>query len=397
MAPSSSTCGFPIRRRFETPTRRGGSALPRELGSADSGRGRRHRSARLRRAVRCARRRGAAGRVVGDGRLPAGVCRAAQGATYRLVRDRTTVEGRADRRSRRRGRHCRAGMEAGGHRGAFDAATVEREMVGLFSLLPAIVDSVGVPVIATGGIADGRASPLRWRSAPAPSSRHRIPAMPRGTDSSAWAEAIGRAAPEDTVVSRAFSGRSGRSIATAYAAPRPGGGAGAGAYPVQRGLTAAMRRRGQDRRHRSHAGVGRTVGGACARGTGERARRPALGGGPGAAAMSRLAATATALRTAPQRRDDDFLRLVLNAAQVLFAADALGVHLVHVLGAGRAGGEPAALRDHLDAAERMRRCPAPSSGLLGSARRRDRHGHVLRGQRAEERLLLGRCGCVDRS
>src|SRR5689334_6410758 len=48
------------------------------------------------------------------------------------------------------------GMEAGGHRGAFDAAKAETELVGLFALLPAIVDAVKVPVVATGGIADAR-------------------------------------------------------------------------------------------------------------------------------------------------------------------------------------------------------------------------------------------------
>ncbi len=57
---------------------------------------------------------------------------------------------------------------------------------------------------------------------------------------SAWADAIGRCLPEETLVTRAFSGRAGRSIGTAYAraasapdAPEP--------YPVQRGLTQAMR------------------------------------------------------------------------------------------------------------------------------------------------------------
>ena len=48
------------------------------------------------------------------------------------------------------------GVEAGGHRGAFDAAEAERRMVGLFALLPQVVDAVSVPVIAAGGIADAR-------------------------------------------------------------------------------------------------------------------------------------------------------------------------------------------------------------------------------------------------
>src|SRR5262245_57897019 len=58
----------------------------------------------------------------------------------------------------------------------------------------------------------------------------------------AWADALVRTAPEDTLVSRVFSGRPGRSIATAYAraatapeAPAPA------SYPIQRGLTAGMR------------------------------------------------------------------------------------------------------------------------------------------------------------
>jgi nitronate monooxygenase len=45
------------------------------------------------------------------------------------------------------------GMEAGGHRASFEAASAERELVGLFSLLPAVVDAVHLPVVATGGIA----------------------------------------------------------------------------------------------------------------------------------------------------------------------------------------------------------------------------------------------------
>ena len=50
------------------------------------------------------------------------------------------------------------GMEAGGHRGAFDADKAGEALVGLFALLPAVVDAVGhrVPVVATGGIADAR-------------------------------------------------------------------------------------------------------------------------------------------------------------------------------------------------------------------------------------------------
>jgi nitronate monooxygenase len=47
------------------------------------------------------------------------------------------------------------GLEAGGHRGMFLSDDVSTQ-VGLFSLLPRIVDVVGVPVVAAGGIADAR-------------------------------------------------------------------------------------------------------------------------------------------------------------------------------------------------------------------------------------------------
>ena len=47
------------------------------------------------------------------------------------------------------------GAEAGGHRGSF-LAPVERSMIGTMALVPQIVSAVRLPVIAAGGIADGR-------------------------------------------------------------------------------------------------------------------------------------------------------------------------------------------------------------------------------------------------
>ena len=48
-----------------------------------------------------------------------------------------------------------SGFEAGGHRGSF-LRSAEDSLTGTFSLVPQIVDSVDVPVIAAGGIGDAR-------------------------------------------------------------------------------------------------------------------------------------------------------------------------------------------------------------------------------------------------
>jgi nitronate monooxygenase len=136
------------------------------------------------------------------------------------------------------------GMEAGGHRGRFDAARAEAEMVGLFALLPAVVDAVRVPVVATGGIVDARGvAAALLLGASAVQVGTGFLRCPEARIAPAWAEALGRTPPEGTLVTRAFSGRSGRGVATDYAraatiaadAPAPA------PYPVQRALTAPMR------------------------------------------------------------------------------------------------------------------------------------------------------------
>ncbi|MFL6528739.1 MAG: NAD(P)H-dependent flavin oxidoreductase [Chthoniobacterales bacterium] len=139
------------------------------------------------------------------------------------------------------------GMEAGGHRGAFDADKAERELVGLMALVPAVVDAVRVPVIATGGIADGRglAAALTLGASAAMIGTGFL-RCPEAQLHPGWAKALSETPPERTMLSRAFSGRAGRTIATGYAraaadrtAPNPA------PYPVQRGLTTAMREEAQ--------------------------------------------------------------------------------------------------------------------------------------------------------
>jgi nitronate monooxygenase len=47
------------------------------------------------------------------------------------------------------------GAEAGGHRGGF-LVNAQESLVGTMALVPQVVDRVGIPVLAAGGIMDGR-------------------------------------------------------------------------------------------------------------------------------------------------------------------------------------------------------------------------------------------------
>lgn len=135
------------------------------------------------------------------------------------------------------------GMEAGGHRGAFDAREAERLTVGLFALVPQIVDSVSIPVVAAGGIADARgiAAALMLGASGVMIGTGFL-RCPEAKIPVGYAERLGATEAHQTTLTRSFTGRAGRAIVNAYvrAAATPEAPAPA-AYPVQRGLTAAMR------------------------------------------------------------------------------------------------------------------------------------------------------------
>ena len=108
------------------------------------------------------------------------------------------------------------GSEAGGHRGSF-ACEFAAGMVGSISLVPQVVDAVRGPVIASGGIMDGRgivaalalgASAVQMGTAFLTCDEAGIPEV--------YKKAILTAHEDQTRITRAFSGRPARGIVNRF-------------------------------------------------------------------------------------------------------------------------------------------------------------------------------------
>ena len=135
------------------------------------------------------------------------------------------------------------GSEAGAHRGSF-MVPFERGMIGTVALVPQVVDAVGVPVIASGGIMDGRgiAAALAL-GAEAVQMGTAFLACDECGVAPAYKSALLDAREDETRVTRAFSGRPARGIVNRFMTEIEDGADDDAIlpYPHQNALTRALR------------------------------------------------------------------------------------------------------------------------------------------------------------
>jgi nitronate monooxygenase len=135
---------------------------------------------------------------------------------------------------------CAQGMEAGGHRGTF-LGRVEDSLIGVSSLVPAILRAVDLPVIAAGGIMDGRGiAAMRLLGADYVQMGTAFLLSEESAISAPWKAALKAAKPDSTKLTRAFSGRFARGIENRFM--REMEGRDVPPYPIQNALTQDLRK-----------------------------------------------------------------------------------------------------------------------------------------------------------
>jgi nitronate monooxygenase len=135
---------------------------------------------------------------------------------------------------------CAQGAEAGAHRGTFLAAEAEA-VVGTMALVPQVVDAVAVPVVAAGGIGDGRgvAAALALGAGAAQLGTSFLRCPEAGT-SAPYRRALAAAVETDTTLTAKVTGRTARGIRNRLIDELQG--ADVPPYPVMNALTTELRR-----------------------------------------------------------------------------------------------------------------------------------------------------------
>jgi len=142
------------------------------------------------------------------------------------------------------------GSEAGGHRGTF-AGPVEDSLVGTMALVPMLVDAIELPVIAAGGIMDGRgiAAAFMLGAAGAALGTAFLTCPENTVVSPVYRETLLGGAGAPTAVTRAYTGRHARFIKNRFVAEMAAAPADIPSYPHQIPLTAPLRALGGETRN----------------------------------------------------------------------------------------------------------------------------------------------------
>lgn len=136
---------------------------------------------------------------------------------------------------------CAQGCEAGGHRGTF-LGDPQQSCLGLLALLPQVVAAVTIPVIAAGGIMNGRGiAACLLLGAQAAQLGTAFLCCPESGIPSIWKEQILAARDDSTCLTRAFSGRLARGITNDFMRRLAAVEHEVPAYPVQNALTGDIR------------------------------------------------------------------------------------------------------------------------------------------------------------
>jgi nitronate monooxygenase len=134
------------------------------------------------------------------------------------------------------------GSEAGGHRASF-ASPPERALIGTMGLVPRLVDRTGVPIIAAGGIMDGRGvvAALSLGAAAVQMGSAFVTCTESGANEGYKRALLNAGDEDDTTLTRAFSGRTARGRRNRFVNEMDGRPDAILAYPLQSGLTKDIR------------------------------------------------------------------------------------------------------------------------------------------------------------
>jgi nitronate monooxygenase len=134
------------------------------------------------------------------------------------------------------------GSEAGGHRGTF-SGSVEKGLVGLMALVPQMADRVRIPVIAAGGIMDGRglAASLMLGAEAVQMGTAFLTCRESGANP-VYRDAVRKGRDDGTVLTRSFSGRYARGLRNRFVVEMEKYEEEWPDYPIQNALTKDIRR-----------------------------------------------------------------------------------------------------------------------------------------------------------